>query len=193
MTRFSMLDEEEQEEKPKAKSKRIKEKSTQQQEFDTIRRAITQELTQPDVIAPPQEEELPPEQELENEPQEEQVQQEEQEEEPIEESFVKNPTQIKMKTKDGDTIYFTATKIVPKKVVKKPIPQIPSKETSVGKELQEDFIPLPESDSMKYSICPKCHSPLKKEKVKKERTVLRQFISCKNPRCKFKKEYVFSL
>jgi hypothetical protein len=44
-----------------------------------------------------------------------------------------------------------------------------------------------------YNLCPMCNSRLKRKGIKKYSEEIRQIALCKNKKCKFQREYVFSI
>jgi len=68
-------------------------------------------------------------------------------------------------------------------------PDLPQKQEVIEEHKQVEVKPFGES----YTNCPLCNGKLKRKRLKKEGNILKQKVKCKNRRCNFEREYVFSI
>lgn len=80
--------------------------------------------------------------------------------------------------------------VTDKKVEEVTLPEIPEVPEQMPLQEQEEVKVQP---SESYSFCPICNGKLKKTRLKKSGSELKQTVKCKNRKCNFKREYTFGL
>lgn len=71
-----------------------------------------------------------------------------------------------------------------------PVQESEVKQLPVIEEQKEVKVETPTES---YTICPLCAGALKKKKIKQVGNEVKQKVLCKNRKCKFERDYVFSL